>query len=33
MNLKELSSLKVRIDVDIVHVVNKFDVTARGHRL
>lgn len=30
---KEFNSLKVRIDVDIVHTVNKFNVTARGHML
>lgn len=28
-----LNSLKVRIDVDIVHIFNKFNVTARGHSL
>lgn len=27
------NSLKVRIDVDIVHIFNKFDVAARRHSL
>lgn len=30
---KELNSLKVRVDVDIVRIVNKSNVTGRGHRL
>lgn len=29
---QRFSSLKGRVDVDIVHFVNKFNVTARGHR-
>lgn len=29
---KEFNSLKVRVDVDIVHIFNDFNVTARGHR-
>lgn len=30
---KKFNSLKLRVDVDIVRVVNKFNVTARGHGL